>query len=932
MRGMPVAIGGRAFEIFEVLVQSVGELVTKDDLIGRVWRAAIVEEHTLQVHISAIRKALGADRGMLKTASGRGYRLLGSWTVRQDASVEPVDFESERMLAKASLTNFPMATSDLIGRTIAVRQLRDLLSAYRIVTLTGPGGIGKTALALEVARRLFPTFDGDGWLVDLVSLLDPGLVPSAVAGAVGLKLGGSEISAESVARAIGGKTLLLVLDNCEHVVDAAARLAETLVRLCPHTTVLATSREILRIEGEYVYRVPPLDLPTPDQEESGDVLESGAVQLFIARTRALASDFSTMGGNPSAVTAICRRLDGVPLAIEFAAARSATLGLPLVASRLGDRFRLLTRGRRTALPRHRTLRETLDWSYELLREEERRLLRRLGVFVANFTLEAATAVISDTDDATSVIVEGIANLVEKSLVTLDGSTSAGRWRLLETVRAYALEKLTESGEAEQVRRRHAEYYLDLIRQADAEWETRPTDGFVTLGEHVGDARAALEWSFSAKGDLAVGTALAAASACVFLEKSLLTECGRWTNRAVTALDDVAIGTQREIELQTALGVSLMFTQGNTEAVRAAFVRGLELAETIDDPDCRTRLLSSYFLYLTRTGNFHGALSIAQQMKSVAVAPGDPNRIIIAGWMLGVALHNIGDQVAARIHCESAMTERSVSRWHNIIRFGGHDYRISALIVFARALWLLGNPDKAVAVARYSIKEAELLNHPLLLCTAIVYASHIFLWLGDCSNAEEMIERAIALAVRNSLAPFHAHALSLRGALAIKRGEPEVGIPIIRASLETLSESRYNVMHTVFLSALAEGLATVSRLDEALVAIGRAIAQVGDHGESFDMPEMLRIKGEILWKLTRSDSSIAEKCLLQSLDCARKRCALGWELRTAMSLARLWSNDDREADGLALLARLYERYTEGFESADLKAARDLLNKLGYSANS
>jgi predicted ATPase len=321
------------------------------------------------------------------------------------------------------------------------------------------------------------------------------------------------------------------------------------------------------------------------------------------------------------------------------------------------------------------------------------------------------------------------------------------------------------------------------------------------------------------------------------------------------------------------------------------------------------------------------------MKSVAVAPGDPNRIIIADWMLGVALHNIGDQVAARIHCESAMTERSVSRWHNIIRFGGHDYRISALIVFARALWLLGNPDKAVAVARYSTKEAELLKNPLLLCTAIVYAAHIFLWLGDCSNAEEMIERAIALAVKNSLAPFHAHSLSLRGALSIKRGEPEVGIPIIRVSLETLSGSRYNVIHTVFLSALAEGLAMVSRLDEALFAIGHAIAQVGDQGESFDMPEMLRIKGEILWKQARFDSSsIAEKCLLQSLDCARKQCALGWELRTAMSLARLWSNDNRAADVLALLAPLYERYTEGFESADLKAARDLLNKLGYSANS
>jgi predicted ATPase len=900
--------------------------------MAQVWTGAIVEEHTLQVHISAIRKALGVHRGMLKTASGRGYRLLGSWTVRQDASVEAVDFEPERMVAQQSSTNFPMAMSDLIGRSTAVQQLRNLLSAYRMITLTGPGGIGKTALALETARSLFPTFDGDGWLVDLVSLSDPDLVPSAVADVLGLKLGGNEISAQSVARAIGGKRLLLVLDNCEHVVDAVARLAETVVRLCPRTTVLATSREILRIEGEYVYRVPPLDLPSPDQEESGYVLDCGAVQLFITRTSAAASDFSALGGNPSAIAAICRRLDGIPLAIEFAAARAATLGLSVVASRLDDRFRLLTRGRRTALPRHRTLRETLDWSYELLPEEERRLLRRLAIFVAGFSLEAATAVTSDTEDATSAVVEGIANLVEKSLVTFDGSTPSGRWRLLETTRAYALEKLAESREAQEVKNLHAEYYRDLFELGWAEWEARPeAEGFVALGDHLGDVRAALEWGFSGQGDLAVGTALAGASARVFLEKSLLTECCRWTNRAITALDAAAIGTRREMELQTALGVSLMFTQGNSEAVRAAFVRGLELAETIDDPDCQRRLLSGYFLYLTRTGDFHGAISVGQQMKAVAVGAGDHYSMVMADWMMGVAYHNIGDQAAARACCESAITEPPVSRWQNIIRFGGHDYRISALIVAARALWLVGNPDKAVTVAIYSTKEAELLEHPLLLCTARVYAAHIFLWVGDWSHAEEMTETALAVAAKNSLAPFYAHGLWLRGALSIKRGEPEAGISLIRGSLEMLSGSRYNVMHTVFLSALAEGLAMIGQFDEALATIDRAIAQVEGTQESFDMPEMLRIKGEIFWKLACFDPSNAERWLLQSLDCARKQSAVGWELRTAMSLARLWSKGNRAADALALLAPLYARYTEGFESGDLKAARNLLNTLGHPVN-
>jgi non-specific serine/threonine protein kinase len=463
-QGTAVPIGGRAFEIIEVLVQSAGEVVTKDELMARVWPGAIVEEATLWVHISAVRKALGPDRGMLKTASGRGYCLAGSWARRPDgSSADAAAPEQVRRSARPFLSNLPAGASELIGRADCVQHVRDLLSAYRVVTLTGPGGIGKTALALEAARGLFPAFEGDGRLVELVSLSDPGLVPSAAAGILGLTLGGDKVSPTAVAQAIGKGKILLVLDNCEHLIDAAAELVETIVRLCPNATVLATSREVLRIEGEYVYRVPPLDVPPEHQDEPADILEHGAVQLFIARTMASDSDFSPQEEDLQTIAATCRHLDGIPLAIEFAAARAATLGLRQVVSRLDDRFSLLTSGRRTALPRHQTLRATLDWSYELLPEQERRLLRRLAFFPAGFTLEAATAVMSD---AAPAVVEGIANLVEKSLVMLDGSATIPRWRLLETTRAYALEKLAESGEAEQAARCHAEFFPDLFASAE----------------------------------------------------------------------------------------------------------------------------------------------------------------------------------------------------------------------------------------------------------------------------------------------------------------------------------------------------------------------------------------------------------------------------------------------------------------------------------
>ncbi|HUB98166.1 MAG TPA: winged helix-turn-helix domain-containing protein, partial [Stellaceae bacterium] len=381
-RGTPVPLGSRAFEIVTVLVQAASELVTKDHLMERVWPGATVGEATIHVHISAVRKALGSGRGLLKTASGRGYRLLGSWTpLEQAGAAAPVAAPPTQATGAPPPNNFPPVVTRLVGRSAAAQIVRDLVSAYRAVTLTGPGGIGKTSLAIKAVRYLLPDFEDGGWIVELASLSDPDLVPSTVAGVLGLKLG-REISAESVARIVGEKHLLLVLDNCEHLIDAVANLAETMIRLCPRTTILATSREVLRIDGETVYRVPPLDVPAPEEEAPDLIMGHSAGELFIARAKSLDAGFSPRREDLASIGAICRRLSGTPLAIEFAAARAAVLGVRQVAMGLHDRFALLTAGRRTALPRHRTLRAALDWSHELLPAEEQRLLRRLAIFPA----------------------------------------------------------------------------------------------------------------------------------------------------------------------------------------------------------------------------------------------------------------------------------------------------------------------------------------------------------------------------------------------------------------------------------------------------------------------------------------------------------------------------------------------------------------------
>ena len=464
-----VPLGGTAFEIMVILVQAAGKLVTKRELLEGLWADTTHRENALHAQISAIRKALGSERGLISTISGRGYRLLGNWQIRDESVPDsPLGIGDEQTPAGHISTNLPLPMDDLIGRETAVQRLLELVSEKRLVTLTGPGGIGKTVLALEVARRLFPELNGQCWLIALASITNPELVATAAAGAVGLQWAGDEILPEFVARAIGRKKTLLVLDNCEHVVDAVAEFAETILQMCPFTSILATSREILRVGGEFVYYVRPLDFPPKGQTSRIDVAEHSAVRLFVLRMRALRKEFSADAEDLASISSICRRLDGIPLAIELAAARAAWLGPEVVASLLSDRFQLLTAGRRMALPQHRALRATLDWSYGLLPDIERVVLRRLAIFAGTFSLEEACAVSVEPTITIAELPSYIGNLVDKSLVSSDATTKDTRYRLLETTRVYALERLIASDELNRIARRHAECYLALYGKAAEE--------------------------------------------------------------------------------------------------------------------------------------------------------------------------------------------------------------------------------------------------------------------------------------------------------------------------------------------------------------------------------------------------------------------------------------------------------------------------------
>jgi len=918
--GSPVPVGGRAFEIIEVLAQSAGELVTKDELMNRIWPGTVVMENTLHVHAAAVRKALGPYRGLLKTESRRGYRLLGDWTVRRHDTAKPPVDPQIRVTEGSPATNFPATVAHLVGRSAAVQRLLDLVSAYRVVTLTGPGGIGKTILALKVARLVVREFSDGGWLVELASLSDPELVPSAVAGVLGLRLGSKTISPEAVARAVAGKNLLLVLDNCEHVIDAAATLTEVFVRMCPRATILATSREVFRIEGEHAYRVPPLEVPAKGQVDAGQILGHSAPELFIARAKELGSDFSSHAESLPTIAAICRHLDGIPLAIEFAAARAATLGIEQVAAALGDRFALLTSGRRTPLPRHRTLRATLDWSYDLLAGPERLLLQRLAIFSGSFSLAAASAVTNRGEASEAEIADGVANLVAKSLVASDITGEAGYFRLLETTRVYALSRLTEGGELQEFSRRHAEYYQQLLERIENEWEKRST----SLAD-VDNVRAALEWCFGASGNRAIGVGLAAAAAPVFLAMSLLPECHRWSERAILALDDATRGGSEEMHLQASLGVSSMQMHGQSEAARAALSRSLGIAEARGDVLNQVGLLGMLSMFHVRDGDFKTSLHYAKLSRAVDGTVENSAAMALANSILGRALQFVGDHSSSRVELEASFRYWSGSQQTSEV-YLGLDHHILVGIGLARNLWMQGYPAQATERVRQTIKDAERKKHPASLGLALSWAPGIFLWTGDLRSAEDHADWLISHAEAHSLGPYLAVARGYKGALAIGWGDASGGVENLLGCLKQLRAMRYEMLNTGFKLSLVQGLMAIGQFGESLMLVDETIRLVEANGDLLHMPEALRVKGSILLSMPQRRIHDAEVCFIQSLDWSRRQGARSWELRTAVDLAALWAGRGQGERAYAVLRPIFEEFVEGLDTADLKAADRLLATL------
>jgi predicted ATPase/DNA-binding winged helix-turn-helix (wHTH) protein len=929
--GVPVDIGGRALDLLIALVERPGRVISKRELLKRVWPDIIVEEGSLRFHMTGLRKILGdGDNGdrYISTQVGVGYAFVAPvdvWPAEEGASATPLAVIPKPVPGAGHL---PPRTP-LIGRDADAQLLVEHLSQPKLFTIVGTGGLGKTSLAVDVGHRLADGGDTSVRFVDLAQVEQAELVPYALAGALGIAVQTDDPMFVLLAH-IAGQSLLLIIDNCEHLVDAVSGIVEQIREHAPRVCVLATSREPLRTRDEHVHWLGSLDFPPePDSLPVERLLAYPAIELFIRRATAANASLGLEGQDVRLVADMCRRLEGVALPIELAAVRAATHGVAATHALLGERFSLGWSGRRTALPRQQTLRATLDWSYGLLSSIERLTFDRLCAFVGPFSLDAAAHVVADAkiDSVTAVIT--LDALVAKGLVSLDPTEQVGSYRLLEMTRAYSKEKLWERGEAEwrETAFRHAAFYLRLLSNLGES----PEDVFDHAGRltrQLGNVRAALEWSFGPHGDAGVAVPLAAASAQLYLQYSLMVECRTWCERAVAWLDDRYAGTAVEMELQVALGLVLMFTRGNTPAAGIALQRALDIAVALGDHWSQLRILGRLQIYDERIGDYSASTVWARQAREVGQAIGQPEAIGVAASLVGVTYLLVGNQAGACEELETALRNSLPSERSRTIYYG-FDHRNRSFIALARALWLRGFPDQARRWVEQAHREAESLDHPVTRCIALIWSLNVYTWTGDLDKAHANVALLSQLAESNLFRPYMAAIKGFKGVIAIEEGRPAEAVEWLTESLASLKAMRYELLTTSFEVSIAEGLTLCGRHAEALALVDSTIEHCKRCGDIFALPELLRLMARISDALG-TDGKVVESLLRESLALSERQDSRAWSLRAAIDLARLWLRHGRTPDAVALVQSHRDSLTEGFDTKDVRALEALWADIAESA--
>ncbi|WP_394846711.1 winged helix-turn-helix domain-containing protein [Pendulispora brunnea] len=901
--GVPVDIGGRALDLLTALVEQRGRVVSKRELLERVWPDVVVEDGSLRFHMAALRKVLGDGEDgarYISTQVGVGYAFV--------ASVEVIVAErapAQHRVESSIVRSLP-ARARVIGRARELTLLAEQVASAPLFTLVGAGGVGKTTVAVELAHRLAGHFEHVSF-IDLASLQDSTLLVSTLATALGIP-----VQAEDTIRVLLGhisrRKLLLVFDNCEHLISDVSSLVEKIGDAAPDVCVLSTSRESLRVRGERIHWLGGLEYPVDPADMSLEqLLAYPAIELFAERARAADSTLQIDLAAALVIANMCRRVDGMALPIELTAVRVAMHGFEATARMLSEHYALSWAGRRTAMPRQQTLQATLDWSYDLLSDIERLTLDRLSVFVGSFTPEAALAVVGRSPLAAGRALPALDELTAKSLVATDRGASRGGYRLLEMTRAYAREKLNARGatEVQATARSHATYFAHGVEFNASQSE---------LVASLGNIRGALSWCFGPDGDPALALQVAARCVPVLLKLALLDECRNWCERALALMEDAHRGTAIELELQGALGTCLMLTRGHGDRAEAALRRGLALSSELGDDWNELRMLGRLHLFHERIGDFATALAWAEDSRRVADKLGSFEARAVSDCLLGISHHLAGEQLRARGELELSLDPTLPPDL----------YRSRSGIALARCLWLLGYADQARAVAERTIRYAGAFGNPTMQSLVRLWNLSVCLWSGDLEKAQEDLGVFASLAEANAFELYIVAANGFRGQLAILQGRTEDGVRQLEAALARLRTAHYAMLTSTFVPVLATGLIDTGRNDEARRLLDATIDDCRRNGELFALPELLRVKA-------RTASLDAERWLHDALDCARGQGARAWELRASNDLARAWLERGQVEDARQLLRPLRDGFDEGLDTIDIREADQILAQIARSAS-
>ena len=898
-----VRLGSRAFALLVDLVEHAGQLRTRQQLEARIWPHSIVEETSLRVHMSALRRALGDG--------GAGLRYIDNLPGCGYVFVAPVTVLAARAAAGrvAIYALAPGALVRLVGRAADLDSVASQLAQRRLVSIIGPGGVGKTALALAVADRIAPQFADGVCLVDLSAVSDAQQVAQAVAMALALAPAAGDGIAP-LCRSLEGRRMLVVLDNCEHVVDGVACLATALLRANGGLRLLATSREPLDAEGEWVHVLAALAMPDQAQGDPALALGYAAIELFVERARAKDDRFVLGAANAAAVCTLCQYLDGLPLAIELAAARVDSMGVDGLLASIGSLLGMLTRPRRTARASHRTLEAMLSWSHALLDDAERTVLRRCAVFCAGFSIEAAVAVCTDARLDADAVGAAVLALASKSLLMRSDAAGGMHFRLLYLTRTYALARLADSGEAAALAARHARHVataLDAMAPSNCAPGRIPWEAL--HGRATDDIRAAIDWAFSEGGDSALGLALAANAIHSVVWIGQQAAFGERLEQAMATLDR-APGRQHALTL--CVYSTLVLYHGHARASSAVQSQLVARLRTlIDEAACAAQ--RAYALYCLcshafGSGAYRLVQALARELDALGQAEHDAVAVAVATRFAAYAHHYLGEQAQARVLClrllDMPPLDKGLHAWSPI------PHAVSMRVTLARIAWIEGRSAHAALLAYEALALADQ-QHPMAICMVLAMASiPVALWRGDNAYAAQLVVRLHDMAERFQLGYWQGWARSYAQALA-RRAPPWTGELAERIGSWC---GPVNAME-------GDTLATVDGYSIEAVTLARA----ADGSAGWCAAEVLRARAaQRLREDGCSARAEAEALLARALALARAQHALAWELRIACTRLQCWRGDTREETLREALRGVLLRFPEGEATADQRAAAALLS--------